>query len=145
MPIMAERYGVKIACKNPSFAAVDATYWLDEKVQVRFDQYDNIEIWAGGIPVMIFPQEADVKATFVSYTPSGIASPSVADREPQFAIHEGKLNADNLPENSMVRVFSLDGKLISTGKVQGGRLSMALPHGMSIVNINGKTIKIQIR
>lgn len=145
MPIMADRYGVKIASKDPSFTLENATYWLDERVKVKYDQDNNVEIWAGDDRVIIIPNGVGLKATFVSDTSSGISSPSAADREPQFAVSDGKLDAANLPENSMVRIFSLDGKLVSTGKVQGGRLSMPLPHGMSIVNINGKTIKIQIR
>ena len=75
---------------------------------------------------------------------SGITNPDA--EKPVYRLTSERLLIEGLPQNSQVDLYSSDGKLIMSRKADDS-LSIsrsALPKGISILNVNGKGLKIHL-
>lgn len=142
--VQAEQYGIEIAVSDGAQPS-RTLFYLDEQPQVSYDANHDLQLTTQSGVQFTLPASTGMQVHFVSMpdTPVSIALPE-AEAVPTYALHGDALSLSGLRPGAVVRVFNLQGQLLSTQRIASdGLAELTLPQGICVVSVDGWKVKIK--
>lgn len=135
----AEKYGIEVESDGGI-----QLFSLDEQPQVTYDANHDLLLSVGGKVQLCVPYSSTMKVRFVAIPddPSSIVSQGV-EPVPTFSLTDGSLHLSGLRPGAKVRVLNVQGQTLDAFSIgDSGHAGVVLPMGVSIVNFDGKSVKV---
>ena len=145
LALQARQYGIEIKVEGAD-APSRTLFSLDEQPQVSYNENQELLLTLGDEVEFVLPSTAGMQVSFVelSNNPTGIESPDVTT--PAYAYSNGQFSLSGLKPGTQVRVLNVQGQPVTTMPIgTDGQAVLPLPQGVSIVTVNGWSMKVNMK
>lgn len=140
--LQAKQYGIEIKVEGGD-APSRTLFSLDELPQVSYDENQDLLLTLDGVVEFTLPKAVGMMVNFVALddTPTGITQPE--EVIPTYTFSNGQFSMSGLKPGAVVRVLNVQGQVLTTVRIGAdGLTELPLPQGISIVTVDGWSMKV---